>query len=408
MHQHVAPVRPGPACGWRRASRRPTGTSRKSWSTSRFSRSADVGSGEVGGQEAHAAVDVVAHAARRDDAVVDVEGRHAADGEAVAAVDVGHGQGVADDAGQVGHVGHLGEALVAAEGVQDELAVGVDAARHAHAPGLRELPDDLVHRSEWGGSRRGGLPSSSDVQDDGGRPSCRRGVSPAAKPVVGHRLDLGSQFVAVAVERLAPELRARAVDRDRPGATVGALAARNPETSNSKSASASRARRGRPAPRPCACELLGSRVGRTRRQRDEVVVEGAEPVLEEPRQVGPRTPPGTRRPGGRARGTRRSCRARPGRRPAGRACLVHRRSASSRPTACAGGRTPLAGSPSTVFPPGSWPFAARVCHPRRPRRSSRMRWPSRGRRRDSPAPGPTLVLTWFAYSTVTSSMRSSR
>ena len=63
-------------------------------------------------EQAHPAVDVVAHAAGGDDALVQVEGRHAADGEAVAPVDVGHGQGGAHDPRQGGDVGHLLEALV--------------------------------------------------------------------------------------------------------------------------------------------------------------------------------------------------------------------------------------------------------------------------------------------------------
>ena len=63
-------------------------------------------------EQAHPAVDVVAHAAGGDDALFQVEGRHAADGEAVAPVDVGHGQGGSHDPRQGGDVGHLLEALV--------------------------------------------------------------------------------------------------------------------------------------------------------------------------------------------------------------------------------------------------------------------------------------------------------
>ena len=63
-------------------------------------------------EQAHPAVDVVAHAAGGDDALFQVEGRHAADGEAVAPVDVGHGQGGAHDPRQGCDVGHLLQALV--------------------------------------------------------------------------------------------------------------------------------------------------------------------------------------------------------------------------------------------------------------------------------------------------------
>ena len=87
---------------------------------------------EVGAQQPHAAVDVVADAAGRDHAARRWIGRrHAADGEAVAPVDVRHGQRVADDARQEGHVGHLLEGLVLRQDVHHLLA-GVDAAGDAH------------------------------------------------------------------------------------------------------------------------------------------------------------------------------------------------------------------------------------------------------------------------------------
>jgi hypothetical protein len=70
---------------------------------------AHVGLRQVGAQEAHAAVDVEADAARRHDGrrVPHVEGGHVADGEAVAAVHVGHGHGLFDNARQRRHVGDL-------------------------------------------------------------------------------------------------------------------------------------------------------------------------------------------------------------------------------------------------------------------------------------------------------------
>jgi hypothetical protein len=71
--------------------------------------------GQTGAQQPDAAVDVVADAARRDHPLVGVHRRHPADREAVAPVDVGHGDRGADDPRQVGDVGHLLEAGVAAD-----------------------------------------------------------------------------------------------------------------------------------------------------------------------------------------------------------------------------------------------------------------------------------------------------
>src|SRR5439155_760428 len=49
---------------------------------------------DVGAEQTHAAIDVVADAARRDDARLGIDRRHAADGEAVALVHVWHGDDV--------------------------------------------------------------------------------------------------------------------------------------------------------------------------------------------------------------------------------------------------------------------------------------------------------------------------
>ena len=64
-------------------------------------------------EQAHAAVDVVADAARRDDAVRELGRRDAADREAVALVDVGHRQRRLDDPRQRRHVLQLLERAVA-------------------------------------------------------------------------------------------------------------------------------------------------------------------------------------------------------------------------------------------------------------------------------------------------------
>ena len=75
--------------------------------------------GERGGDRADAAVDVHAHGAGGDHGlgVAGVHGHDAADGQAVAGVDVGHA-GHADDAGQAGGIAQLLQGL-RLNGIQD-------------------------------------------------------------------------------------------------------------------------------------------------------------------------------------------------------------------------------------------------------------------------------------------------
>ena len=97
-------------------------------------------------EQAHAAVDVVADAARRDHAVGWLGRRDAADREAVALVDVRHRQRRADDPGQRGHVLELLERAVPQDRL-DQLLVGEHTRGHTHvvpAPD-RDLPADRVH-----------------------------------------------------------------------------------------------------------------------------------------------------------------------------------------------------------------------------------------------------------------------
>ena len=97
---------------------------------------------ERGGQQAHAAVDVEAHAARRDHPGARVGGGHAADGETVALVDVGHGERRPDDAGQEGDVDSLLEREVG-ENLLQQRFVGIDECVGAHA-GLGAARDEVA------------------------------------------------------------------------------------------------------------------------------------------------------------------------------------------------------------------------------------------------------------------------
>ncbi len=98
-------------------------------------------------EQPHAAVDVVADAAGRHDPLDRVERGHAADREAVAPVDVGHGERVPDDARQVRHVGDLLGRLVGADLV-DQRRVGVDQPGDPHPPGPRDAPAEVVQLFE--------------------------------------------------------------------------------------------------------------------------------------------------------------------------------------------------------------------------------------------------------------------
>jgi hypothetical protein len=96
-------------------------------------------------EQAHAAVDVVADASRRDDAVRELARGHAADGEAVALVGIRHRQRRLDDPGQRRDVLGLAERAVALDCLE-QLLVGEHARWHAHvrARVRRDLPQHLA------------------------------------------------------------------------------------------------------------------------------------------------------------------------------------------------------------------------------------------------------------------------
>ena len=88
----------------------------------------------------HAAVDVVADTAGRDDSLLEIKRRDATDREAVTPMDIWHRERRGDDAGQVRDVGGLLRCFVAND-LRDHLLGRVNARRHTHAAGLRQFPE---------------------------------------------------------------------------------------------------------------------------------------------------------------------------------------------------------------------------------------------------------------------------
>ena len=110
----------------------------------------DIGETKIRSHEADAAVDVVAHATGRDDAAArGVGSADAADAEAVAPVDVGHGEAGGLDTGQERDVGHLLGRPIASQLRHEPLVgenqpVAVICRRSAWPPSLCE---DFIHGS---------------------------------------------------------------------------------------------------------------------------------------------------------------------------------------------------------------------------------------------------------------------
>ncbi len=98
----------------------------------------DVVEIEIRSHQPHAAVDVVADAAGRNDpALFGISGAYASDTKPVAPVDVGHGETRVLDPRQERHVGDLFGSLIMAD-LFDERVVGEDEPVDAH-PGLVRL-----------------------------------------------------------------------------------------------------------------------------------------------------------------------------------------------------------------------------------------------------------------------------
>ena len=119
------------------------------------------------GEQADAAVDVVAHAAGRDDSVRGLGRRQAADREAVALVDVGHRQARLDDPRQRGDVLELLERVVGSDRVE-QLGIGEDAGgdEHVVAGAGGDLPEGVVDSAEV--RHRGSRWRATSDPSDGG------------------------------------------------------------------------------------------------------------------------------------------------------------------------------------------------------------------------------------------------
>ena len=136
---------------------------------------AELGLGQRQGEQPHAAVDVVADPAGRDDAVGQLGGGDPADREPVALVDVRHREGRADDARQGGDVLELLEREVALD-LGEELGVGEHPRGDAHVvPGGRGISQVVSS-----------IRTSSDIEHHPAAP--RAVLGPKPKAVERHRL----------------------------------------------------------------------------------------------------------------------------------------------------------------------------------------------------------------------------
>ena len=110
----------------------------------------DVSIEKVGTNQAHSAIDVVAHSARRNDApFARIGGADTADAEAIAPMNVGHGQARVLNARQEGDVGYLLRRLVLLE-LFEQTLVSENQPVHAHAGliAFRYSPAAFVHPFE--------------------------------------------------------------------------------------------------------------------------------------------------------------------------------------------------------------------------------------------------------------------
>src|SRR5206468_4759269 len=97
---------------------------------------------QTGLHQAYASIDVVADAAGRDDAVVEIHRRDATDGKAVAPVNVRHGERIADDAREMRHVHHLAQTIIFLKSGHESFRA-IDTPRHLQATLASALPTTL-------------------------------------------------------------------------------------------------------------------------------------------------------------------------------------------------------------------------------------------------------------------------
>src|SRR3954452_5149628 len=101
---------------------------------------------KVGPDQTYPAIDIVAHASGRYyTSLIGVGGADAADAEAVAPVDVGHGQAGVLNAGQESDIGHLVRRLIFLDlGQQARVAEDEAVDAHARLVAFGEAPAALI------------------------------------------------------------------------------------------------------------------------------------------------------------------------------------------------------------------------------------------------------------------------
>ncbi|MBA7662005.1 hypothetical protein ES703_70027 [subsurface metagenome] len=106
--------------------------------------------GKISPHQPDAAVNIETDAPRRYHPVFNPGRRHPTDGEAVAPVNIGHRQRVADNAGQKSHVGYLLKRVLLKDVVEHGLA-GKDATGHRHALLIagRYLPAVVIYLFDY-------------------------------------------------------------------------------------------------------------------------------------------------------------------------------------------------------------------------------------------------------------------
>src|SRR4030066_52240 len=114
---------------------------------------------QVGAQKPHTTVDVIAHTPGGDHPVIYPGSRHTAYREAIAPMDIRHGQGASHNTGQESYIGHLVRSLFLPNAPQHLLA-GIDKPGNPHPLfiALWNLPAVLANLVQWSFPTRHALP----------------------------------------------------------------------------------------------------------------------------------------------------------------------------------------------------------------------------------------------------------